>query len=107
MNFCATVWAGAGPCSTGVSPTTRDAFNPSFGARVLTAYFAQLSCSVPRKPAPPVTGETKPILNGAAQLVLADDAEDAVSCGRAEAAVTTASVSAAAAKGRTNFSLRM
>src|SRR3954453_11718809 len=72
MNFCATVCAGAGPCSTGVSPTTSVTLNPRFGARVFTAYLAQLSCSVPRKPAPPVMGETKPSLNGAAQLILAD-----------------------------------
>src|SRR3954464_9485170 len=100
MNFCATVCAGAGPCSTGVSPTTSVARSPSLGARVFIAYLAQLSCSVPRKPAPPVMGDTKPILNGALQLVWVDNAEAAVRCGRADAAVTTASASAAAAKGR-------
>ena len=107
MNFCATDWAGAGPCSTGVSPTTSVARRPILGASVLTAYFAQLSCSVPRKPAPPVTGVTKPILNGALQLILDDFAEEAVFSGRADAAVTTASASAAAANGRMNLSLRI
>src|SRR5438270_136848 len=70
-------------------------------------YFAHDSCSVPRKPAPPVIGETKPTLNGALQLILADFVDEAVFSGRADAAATTASASAAAANGRMNLSLRM
>ena len=41
--FCANACAGAGPCSTGVSPVTSCTFSPSPGASRLTAYFAQLS----------------------------------------------------------------
>jgi hypothetical protein len=50
---------------------------------------------------------TKPILNGALQVIRDDVDEDAVRSGRADAAVTTASVSAAAANGRMNLSLRI
>src|SRR6185312_4653527 len=57
--FCASVCATAAPCSTGVSPSTSFTLRPSFGARVLTAYFAHEPCSAPRKPAPPVTGVTR------------------------------------------------
>ena len=60
MYFCASACAGAGPCSTGVSPRTSLTFSPYCGASVLTAYFAQLACSAPRKPAPPVSG----VMNG-------------------------------------------
>ena len=63
--FCATVCAIDAPCSTGVSPTTRPTLSPSFGARVFTAYFAQVNCSVPMKPAPPVTGVDEAELDGA------------------------------------------
>src|SRR4051812_25881335 len=107
MNFCATDCATEGPCSTGVSPTTRDTFSPSLGASSFTPSFAQVTCSLPMKPAPPVTGVAKPSLNGALQLILADDAEDAARSGRADAAVTTASASATVAKGKINLSLRI
>src|SRR5260221_1204344 len=70
--FCASACAGAGPCSTGVSPRTSWILRPSFGASVLTAYFAQLDCSCPRKPAPPVSGVTKAILSVLLQLMPAD-----------------------------------
>src|SRR3954447_1648341 len=56
--FCASACAGAGPCSTGVSPRTNFTLRCSFGASSGTASFAQLPCSAPRKPAPPVTGVT-------------------------------------------------
>ena len=39
--FCASAWAGAGPCSTGVSPVSSCTFNPRPGAIRFTAYFAQ------------------------------------------------------------------
>src|SRR5262245_8583284 len=105
-NFCAAAWAGAGPCSTGVSNTERLIFRPIAGASCLTASFAQESCSVPRKPAPPVTGDTKPSFSGDEQLIALLFPAEAVLFGRAEAAATTASASAAAAKGRINLSLR-
>src|SRR6476619_5758433 len=60
--FCASVWAGAGPCSTGVSPVTNFTFRCIPGASDLMAYFAQLACSAPRKPAPPVIGVTRGIV---------------------------------------------
>src|SRR5471032_2602175 len=41
-NFCASACAGAGPCSTGVSPGTMTTLRPSGLARVWTAYCAQL-----------------------------------------------------------------
>ena len=66
--FCARDCAGAGPCSTGVSPRTSFTFSPSGFARVLTAYLAQLDCSLPRKPAPPVSGVTRAILSVLLQL---------------------------------------
>ena len=56
--FCASVRAGAAPCSTGVSPWSSWTFSPIVFGSVATAYFAQLSCSVPRNPAPPVSGVT-------------------------------------------------
>src|SRR6476646_8748980 len=73
-NFCAKVCAGAAPCSTGVSPVTRLILRPYFGASVLTAYFAQLSCSLPRKAAPPVNGAAKPILSVPLQLTACERA---------------------------------
>ena len=54
--FCASVCAGAGPCSTGVSPVTRLILRPYFG------------CSFPRKPAPPVNGATMAIFSLPLQL---------------------------------------
>src|SRR4051794_32282750 len=107
MNFCATVCATAGPCSTGVSPITSVTLRPSRGAICLTASLAQLDCSVPRNPAPPVTGVAKPICSGALQLILAALVADDVLAGRAEAAATIASESAAIANGRMNLNLRI
>ncbi len=66
MYFCANASAGAGPCSTGVSPRTSLTFSPYCGASVLTAYFAQLACSCPRNAAPPVSG----VMNGSVNVVL-------------------------------------
>src|SRR5258705_4056102 len=66
--FWARACAGAGPCSTGVSPRTSFTFSPSGFARVLTAYLAQLDCSLPRKPAPPVSGVTRASLRVLLQL---------------------------------------
>ena len=60
MYFCANASAGAGPASTGVSPSASLTFRPYCEASVLTAYFAQLACSAPRNPAPPVSG----VMNG-------------------------------------------
>ena len=68
-NFCAAAWAGAGPCSTGVSNGTSVTFRPIAGAICLTASFAQLICSLPRKPAAPVSGVTKPNFSGPEQLI--------------------------------------
>src|SRR5690349_142137 len=59
MYFCASASAGAGPSSTGVSPSSSLTFRPYFGASVFTAYFAQVACSWPRKPAPCVSGVMK------------------------------------------------
>ena len=66
------------PCSTGVSPVTRVTFSPSAGASVLTAYFAQVSCSLPRKPAPPVSGVTIAIFILLVQLIACDFAATVV-----------------------------
>src|SRR4051794_10818255 len=71
MYFCASVCAGAGPCSTGVSPPTSLTFRCMPGASVLTAYLAQLICSAPRKPAPPVNGVTNGIVIVLLQLYAA------------------------------------
>src|SRR5579871_790920 len=68
--FCATASAGAAPCSTGVSPWTSWTFSTYFWGRVATAYFAQLNCSVPRKPAAPVIGVTIASFIGLLQLML-------------------------------------
>jgi quercetin dioxygenase-like cupin family protein len=56
--FWASDWAGVAPCSTGVSPVTSLTFRWSFFAHCWTASFAQLACSFPRNPAPPVIGVT-------------------------------------------------
>src|SRR3954471_17999919 len=69
--FWASACAGAGPCSTGVSPSTNLTFSPRGFARVLTAYFAHEPCSAPRKPAPPVTGVTRGSVIVLLQLTLA------------------------------------
>src|SRR3954453_20453834 len=74
--FWARACAGAGPCSTGVSPSTNLTFSPSGFASVLTAYLAHEPCSAPRKPAPPVTGVTRGSVIVLLQLTLA--AETAV-----------------------------
>ena len=66
--FWASVWAGDGPCSTGVSPCRSWIFRPICGASVLTAYLAQESCSWPRNAAPPVSGVTIAILSVFEQL---------------------------------------
>jgi len=66
--FCASVTVGAGPASNGVSPARSLILRPYFGASVLTAYFAQLSCSLPIKPPPPVSGVTTAILSVLLQL---------------------------------------
>ena len=58
---------GLGRCGAlldGRVEATSVTFRPSAGAIRLTASFAQDSCSVPRKPAPPVIGDTKPIFSG-------------------------------------------
>src|SRR6478609_10487160 len=78
MYFWARACAGAGPCSTGVSPSTNLTFSPSGFASVLTAYFAHAPCSAPRKPAPPVTGVTSGSVMVLVQLMAcAADAETA------------------------------
>src|SRR3954470_16110078 len=71
--FCASDCAGAGPCSTGVSPVTNLTFSPSGLAGVFTAYFAHEACSAPRKPAPPVTGVTRGSVIWLLQLTAAAD----------------------------------
>ena len=101
-NFCASDCAGAGPCSTGVSPGTSVIFSPYLGARVLTAYFAQLSCSLPRK-----AGVTNAIFIGLLQLIACDAEADCVLLGLANAAAAAASASAAAPTGRMSLNLRM
>ena len=65
---------------------------PYFDASVLTAYFAQLSCSLPRKPAPPVNGAVKPILSVLLQLTawVCAAAVDPAPAVDASAAATTA-----------------
>src|SRR6188472_3883000 len=72
MNFCASACAGAPPCSTGVSPVTSEMLKPYFRGSVLTAYFAQLSCSLPRNPAPPVSGVGMASFNLPWQLTACD-----------------------------------
>src|SRR5882762_678942 len=72
--FWARACAGAGPCSTGVSPSTNLTFSPSGFASVLTAYFDHAPCSAPRKPAPPVTGVTRGSVIVLLQLKLAAEA---------------------------------
>ena len=42
-----------------------------------TAYFAQVACSAPRKPAPPVNGVTNGIVIVLLQLIDCDDAAEA------------------------------
>src|SRR3990170_3259923 len=69
---------------------------PYVDASVLTAYFAQLNCSMPRKPAPPVSGVTTAILSVLLQLtacvrVTADEPAPAVDA--SAAATTTVSAS--------------
>src|SRR5262245_12944726 len=88
-NFCAAACAGAGPCSTGVSNGTSVIFSPSVFGISLTASFAHVSCSVPRKPAPPVRGVTNPIFIGEVQLIFPDFAGAAVLCGSGDDAPTT------------------
>src|SRR5712691_205731 len=99
-NFCARLCAGAGPCSTGVSPVMSRIFRPIFGGRVFTAYFAQVSCSWPRNAAPPVSGVTNAILSVLLQLSAAvrpaftgaADADAAIT--QASAAATVAATNA-------------
>src|SRR5262245_53690901 len=100
--FWASACAGAGPCSTGVSPARSLILRPSFGASVLTAYFAQLSCSLPRKLAPPVRGVTSAISSCPRQLTAAVDAliADGRAEGRADAMVVAASAPASSPSGR-------
>ncbi len=81
----------------GVSPARSWILSPYFDASVLTAYFAQLSCSLPRKPASPVSGVMKRDL----QRVLAVEAcvwlaadEPAPAVDANAAATMTASASA-------------
>ena len=71
--FCASACAGAGPCSTGVSPSASLTFSPYRLGNVATAYFAQLACSVPRKPAPPVNGVRNGIVIVLLQLIDCDE----------------------------------
>src|SRR5262249_49348279 len=86
--FCASVCAGAGPCSTGVSPPTSFTLRPRPGASDLTAYFAQLSCSAPRQPARPVIGVTNGSVIVLLQLKFAADARTAALLPCALAAIT-------------------
>ena len=94
--FCASVWAGAGPCSTGVSPGTSLIFSPSFAGSVATAYFAHVSCSWPRKAATPVSGVTNPILRVLEQLSPAEALAGAAVAGTTVIAAIPASAAAAA-----------
>src|SRR5437764_11270162 len=86
--FWASACAGAAPCSTGVSPSTNLTFSPRGLASVLTAYFAHWPCSLPRKPAPPVTGVTRGSVSVLLQLTPAADAAATVGRPCAEAATT-------------------
>ena len=97
--FCASACAGAGPCSTGVSPVISWTFSPNVFGSVFIAYLAQLSCSLPRKPAPPVSGVTSASFILLLQLIACAAVADVVAVGRANAAVAAASASAAAASG--------
>ena len=76
MYFCASACAGAGPCSTGVSPRTSLTFRPYCFGSVWTAYLAQLACSVPRNPAPPVSGVRNGMVIVLAQLIDCDEAAE-------------------------------
>src|SRR5581483_2216632 len=93
--FWASDCATAAPCSTGVSPVSSWILRPSFGASVFTAYLAQLSCSLPRKPAPPVSGVTMAIFSWLLQLRACAAAADCVADGFASAAVAATAASAA------------
>src|SRR4051812_23552518 len=96
--FCASVCAGAGPCSTGVSPCSSWIFRPNGGARVLTAFFAQESCSWPRNAAPPVSGVTIAILSVFEQLRFASArAEDELAAMAGTAPSVTAVIAEIAA----------
>src|SRR5579864_9387665 len=84
--FCASATAGAGPCSTGVSPWTSLTLRPCCCGSVATAYCAQESCSWPRMAAPPVSGVTIAMVRAdlqltpaAARLEWADAAVEATS----------------------------
>ena len=96
--FWASACAGAGPCSTGVSPVSSWIFNPSPGASRLTAYFAQLSCALPRKPAPPVSGVTIAIFIVCLQFTACVALASVATSGLAAAvAATTAAIPATSA----------
>src|SRR5437764_5533906 len=96
--FWASACAGAGPCSTGVSPSTNLTFSPSGFARVLTAYFAHAPCSAPRRPAPPVTGVTRGSVIVLLQLTLAAEAAATLGLPCADAATTEVMASTARAR---------
>ncbi len=93
MNFCATVCAAEGPCSTGASPGTSLTFRPIVLGSVLIASFAHESCSWPMKPAPPVRGASMPIESWLEQLIALERSVDAP----AGAALTVAASAVAAA----------
>ena len=92
-NFWVTVWATEGPASTGTSPGTSLILRPIVGGSVLTASFAQESCSWPRKPAAPVSGARKPMSSVPEQLIACERCVAAP----AGAAVTVAASAVAAA----------
>src|SRR3954470_8379822 len=96
MYFWASDCAGAGPCSTGVSPSTSLTFSPRGFASVLTAYFDHAACSAPRNPAPPVTGVTSGSVIVLLQLMLAAEAAATLGLPWADAATTVVTSTARA-----------
>src|SRR3954465_12956029 len=96
MYFWASACAGAGPCSTGVSPRTNLTFSPSGFASLLTANFAHAPCSAPRNPAPPVTGVTSGSVIVLLQLMLAAEAAAILGLPWADAATTVVASTARA-----------
>ena len=97
MNFCATACASAWPFSTGRSPGTSLTFSPIVAGSVLTAYFAQESCSCPRKPAAPVRGASIPMSSVFEQLMPAVAFVLFAAAGAAETVAASAVAAATAA----------
>ena len=105
-NFCATVCAADGPCSTGASPGTSRTLRPIVFGSVLIASLAHESCSWPMKPAPPVRGASIPIARFFEQLIALERWVDALA-GAADTVAASAVAAATAANSGNDLAFLM